>query len=54
MKTLNFIFSLKMRITVPFKEMSVCAHSRLTLCYAMDYSPPDSSLHGFFQARIPS
>ena len=41
-----------MRITVPFKEMSVCAHSHLTLCDAMDYSPPGSSVHGFFQARM--
>jgi len=23
-----------------------------TLCYTMDYSPPDSSVHGIFQARI--
>ena len=23
-----------------------------TLCYSMDYSPPDSSVHGILQARI--
>ena len=26
--------------------------SCLTLCYLMDFSPPGSSLHGIFQARI--
>ena len=41
-----------MRITVPFKEMSVCAHSHLTLCDAMDYSPPGSSVHGILLAWI--
>ena len=33
----------------------VCAkslQSRLTLCDPMDYSPPDSSIHGILQARI--
>ena len=34
----------------------VCAcpvsHLCLTLCNPMDYSPPDSSFHGIFQARI--
>ena len=25
----------------------------LTLCHFMDYSPPDSSIHRIFQARIP-
>ena len=29
-----------------------CAQMRLTLCNAMDYSPPDSSVHGSLQARI--
>ena len=24
----------------------------LTLCNPMDYSPPDSSVHGIFQARL--
>ena len=28
------------------------AQSRLTLCDLMDYSPPGSSVHGIFQARI--
>ena len=32
----------------------VCARSQsyLTLCNRMDYSPPSSSVHGIFQARI--
>ena len=32
----------------------VCLHaqSRLTLCDPMDCSPPGSSVHGIFQARI--
>ena len=34
--------------------MCVCsvAKSCLTLCNLMDYSPPDSSVHGILQARI--
>ena len=31
-----------------FKKVKV----GLTLCNPMDYSPPDSSVHGIFQARI--
>ena len=30
----------------------VCVQSCLTLCDPMDYSPPGSSVHGLFQARI--
>ena len=30
----------------------VCAQSCLTLCNPMDCSPPGSSVHGIFQARI--
>ena len=30
----------------------MCAQSCPTLCDAMDCSPPGSSLHGIFQARI--
>ena len=29
----------------------MCAQSCLTLCDPMDHSPPDSSVHGIFQAR---
>ena len=29
-----------------------CAQSRLTLCNPMDCSPPGSSVHGVFQAKI--
>ena len=28
------------------------AHSYLTLCNPMDYSPPGSSVHGTLQARV--
>ena len=34
------------------KEESDLAQSCLILCNAMDCSPPGSSVHGFFQARI--
>ena len=30
----------------------VCAQSRPTLCNPVDCSPPGSSVHGIFQARI--
>ena len=30
----------------------LCVHSCLTLCNPMDCSPPDSSVHGIFQASI--
>ena len=30
----------------------MCAQSCLTLCDPMDCSPPDSSVHEIFQARI--
>ena len=30
----------------------MCAQSCLTLCNPMDDSPPGSSVHGIFQARI--
>ena len=30
----------------------VCAQSCPTLCEPMHYSPPGSSVHGIFQARI--
>ena len=33
-------------------QVCMCAESRPTLCNPMDYSLPDSSIHGFFQARI--
>ena len=37
--------------TVGF-HLCACAQSCLTLCDSMDCSPPDDSVHGFFQARI--
>ena len=30
----------------------ICGQSYLIVCDPMDYSPPDSSVHGIFQARI--
>ena len=33
-------------------KLVVRAQSCLTLCDPMDYSPPGSSVHGIFQARI--
>ena len=38
-------------------ELTVRVHAKvlqscLTLCNPMDYSPPDSSVHGILQARI--
>ena len=35
------------------KSESEVAQSCLTLSDPMDYSPPGSSIHGIFQARIP-
>ena len=35
-----------------FNHACVCAQSYLTLCSSMDCSPPGSSVHGIFQARI--
>ena len=44
---------------VPLQDMecctvcvSLCVQSRLTLCDPMAYSPPGSSVHGIFKARI--
>ena len=34
------------------KYMCVCAHPCLTLCDPTDCSPPGSSVHGIFQARV--
>ena len=47
-------------ITMVFLNVCVCvcvcvcarSQSYLTLCNRMDYSPPSSSVHGIFQARI--
>ena len=33
-------------------QVCVCVQLCLTLCNPMDYSLPDSSVHGIFQARI--
>ena len=34
------------------RKESEVAGSRPTLCDSMDFSPPGSSLHGIFQARV--
>ena len=38
--------------TFPLKVKVLVTQSCLTLCHPMDYSLPDSSVHGSFQARI--
>ena len=35
-----------------FRVKNVCTQFHLTLCNPMDCSPPGSSVHGNFQARI--
>ena len=39
---------------ITVRECTMCMHaqSRPTLCDPMDYTPPGSSVHGIFQARI--
>ena len=36
----------------PYHKRKKVAQSCPTLCDPMDYSPPDSSVHGILQARI--
>ena len=36
----------------PMAYVPACVFSRVRLCNPMDYSPPGSSVHGIFQARI--
>ena len=36
-----------------FAKLYVCPQSCQTLCNAMHYNPPGSSVHGIFQAKIP-
>ena len=52
--TLNYYLNyyLKIPIIVLVMCVCVCAQSCLPLCDPMDYSPPGSSVHGIFQARI--
>ena len=43
--------------TIPFPTHRVCMGAKLlqlclTLCDPMDYTPPGSSVHGIFQAKI--
>ena len=41
-----------LHVKAPIPYVSVCAQSCLTLCDPIDCSPPGSSVHGVFQARI--
>ena len=53
---LNFTVSLYMHvylhICVVIVVVVLVAQSYPTLCDLMDYSPPDSSVHGILQARM--
>ena len=56
-KHLHLLYWLCQRLCVDHNKLwkilqEVCARSCLTLCNPMDCSPPDSSVHGIFQARI--
>ena len=48
------VFNFKKFIDRHYNSYHMClaAQSCLTLCHPMDYSPPGSSVHGTFQARI--
>ena len=49
---LNFYFSSLPKQKVTEMGLCVCAQLWLTLCNPMNCSPPGSSVHGNFQARI--
>ena len=54
---INSISFLHVNISVEFLSRNIpiicyCAQSHLTLCNPLDCSPPGSSVHGIFQARI--
>ena len=42
------------KVGSPTSKLHAClvAQSHLTLCNPVEYSPPGSSIHGIFQARI--
>ena len=52
---MSIFFSLKDCSGGGWGHVSVCLVTRLclTLCNAMDYSPPGPSVHGIFRARVP-
>ena len=51
---MNLDIDLMLQILIQVDDVHAhsVSHLRLTLCNPMDYSPPDSSVHGIFQARI--
>ena len=51
-KTRLKLHSITQCICLFFIRLCVCAQSCWTLCNSMDCSPPGSSVHGIFQARI--
>ena len=50
--TSNYIQSRNPSLRITSESESEVAQSCLTLCYPVDCSPPGSSVHGIFQARI--
>ena len=52
--TRAFLFSKLLYFVISTEIMLAClvTQSCLTLCYPVEYSPPGSSVHGIFQARI--
>ena len=49
---LKVIKVMECRIWKASQRLRVLTQSCLTLCDPLDGSPPDSSVHGIFQARI--
>ena len=47
-----FVYSQRREAAQMCLYSAVCAQSCPTLCDSMDCSPPSSSMHGIFQARI--
>ena len=45
-------FTYKINVDVFSQSRCVLSHFSLTLCNPMEYSPPGSSVHGIFQARM--
>ena len=46
------LISLKEAVHLKHANACMCSQSYITLCDPMDCSPPGSSVHGIFQARI--
>ena len=43
---------MRLKNSALFSKRKLVTHSCLTLCDRMDFSPPDTSVHGILQARI--